>query len=419
MLNSKTIAVIESCDTKAQEAGYIKELIEKAGLKALVIDVSTGNGIRSNYDVSRDDVAASSGVSWSSMTGKSKGEKIAFMQRALQQYLEKIFDAGMIDGVMSVGGLQNTILATGAMQRLPIGFPKVMATTIACGGKTFGPYVGDKDIVMIPSIADFTGLNIVTSQIIANATAACVGMVEHAGDVLKKSKKPVVGVTLMGVTNIGACAAISELERLGIEGIGFHATGVGGPTMEKLAAQGLIDGILDMNVHEITEEYFGHGFSYGKDSAERLRISVKAKVPLVIAPGGIDFIDFEPSEYPPRMNERKFMMHNAEMAHIKLLPDEVDDVMESFVERLQAINYPVKVLLPTDGMRHNTQRGEELYWPEVDQKILDKIRAIKNPNLEIITVPGNLDTKEWGIAAAHYMIDEMKERNAIPDCIKY
>ena len=32
----------------------------------------------------------------------------------------------------------------------------------------------------------------------ANACACCAGMVKHAGQVLKKGDKPVVGVTLMG-----------------------------------------------------------------------------------------------------------------------------------------------------------------------------------------------------------------------------
>ncbi|MBQ5756450.1 MAG: Tm-1-like ATP-binding domain-containing protein, partial [Erysipelotrichaceae bacterium] len=103
----------------------------------------------------------------------------------------------------------------------------------------------------------------------------------------------------------------------------------------------------------------------------------------------------------------------ATMAHIKLLPDEAADATASFRERLAAIDYPVKVLLPTDGMRHNTRKGEELYWPEVDEIIIDEIRKIDNPNLEFITIPGNLDTKEWGIQAAHHMIDEMVERGVI------
>ncbi|XCP85164.1 Tm-1-like ATP-binding domain-containing protein [Roseburia hominis] len=415
----KTIAVIGSCDTKYREVAYMKELIEAEGISALVIDVATGPNPSYNYDVSRAEVVAAAGSSWEELEPKTKGEKIGFMMEACASYVEQIYREGKIDGIVSAGGLQNTVMATNAMRRLPIGFPKVMATTVACGKKTFEPVVGEKDIVVIPSICDFTGLNLVTRQIIANACACCVGMVKTAGKVLEKGKKPVVGVTLMGITNTGACAAVDELERLGMEVIGFHATGVGGAIMEQMAADGLIDGILDLTTHEITQEYFKGGFSYGEGAKYRLVKGVEKKVPLVVSIGGLDFIDFAVGEFPPRMDERVYMMHNATMAHIKLLPDEAYLTTARFVERLEKIDYPVKLLIPTEGMRHNTRKGEELYYKEVDDIIISKIKAVKNKNIEIITIPGNLDTVEWGTAAAHHMIDELKERGVIGDEIQY
>lgn len=38
-----------------------------------------------------------------------------------------------IDGIISMGGGGGTSIATTAMQALPIGFPKVCVTTLACG----------------------------------------------------------------------------------------------------------------------------------------------------------------------------------------------------------------------------------------------------------------------------------------------
>ena len=260
----KRIAIIGSCDTKHREVAYMRDLIEAEGIEVLVIDVATGPSPSYGYNVSREEVVEAAGTKWSELEPKSKGEKIAFMMEAAADYVEKIYREGKIDGILSAGGLQNTVMATNAMKRLPIGFPKVMATTVASGKKTFDLVVGDKDIVTIPSICDFTGLNLVTRQIMANACACCIGMVKTAGTILKKGRKPVVGITLMGITNTGACAAVDELERLGVEVIGFHSTGVGGAIMEQMAADGLIDGILDLTTHEITEGYFGSGFSYGE-----------------------------------------------------------------------------------------------------------------------------------------------------------
>lgn len=420
----KTIAVIGSCDTKHREVEYMKEQIEAQGIKALVIDVATGPNPSYNYDISRAEVVAAAGSSWEELEPKTKGEKIGFMMEAAAFFVEKIYKEGKIDGIVAAGGLQNTVMATNAMKRLPIGFPKVMATTVASGQKPFDLVVGAKDIVVIPSICDFTGLNLVTRQIMANACACCAGMVKQAGQVLKKGKKPVVGITLMGITNTGACAAVDELERLGVEVIGFHSTGVGGSIMEQMAADGLIDGILDMTVHELVPEYFMKkigkgGFSYGEGAKTRLRKSVEHKVPLVVCTGGLDFVDFATNDFPPRMDERVYMLHNATMAHIKILPDEAAEVSDCMVERLNKIDYPVKLLLTTDGMRHNTREGEELYYREVDDIILSKMRGIKNEHIEIITVPGNLDTTEWGIQAAHHMIDELRIHGVIGDEIQY
>ncbi len=411
----KTIAIIESCDTKYREAALMKEIITAAGLEGLVVNVATGPDRSFNYDISREEVAAFGGTSWEDMEDKTKGEKITYMQGAVSGFVKDLYEKGRIHGVVSVGGLQNTVMATEVMKKLPIGVPKVMATTVACGQKTFGPVVGERDIVVIPSICDFTGINMVTEQIIRNACACCIGMAvqEKAGEPVKKGKKPVVGVTLMGITNKGACAAIDELERCGVEAIGFHSTGTGGGIMEEMAGSGLIDGVLDMTVHEVAEGWFGGGFSFGPCWETRITKSLEAGVPLVVCPGGLDFCDFQTHEFPPRMDERKYMMHNSNTAHIKLLPEEAEQIAGIFAERLEKAAYPVQVLVPTQGMRHNTMEGEELYDPEVDEIILSAIDGIRNENVRIEKIPGNLDTKQWGIEAAHRMLDALRERGII------
>ena len=409
----KTIAIIGSCDTKYREITYMRERITAQGVDAIVVDVATGSAPSFGYDISREKVTESFGTNWAELERKTKGEKISFMMDACAAFIEHLFWEGKIQGVLSAGGLQNTLMATNAMKRLPIGFPKVMATTVASGRRMFQDVVGDRDIVVIPSICDFTGINIVTRKILDNACACCVGMVKYAGQVLQKKTRPVIGVTLMGITNTGACGAVQELERQGVEVIGFHATGTGGAVMEQMAEDGLIDGILDLTTHEIAQGYFKGGFSFGEGARYRLVKGVQKRIPLVVSVGGLDFCDFAVEEFPPHMEERVYMYHNATTAHIKLLYEEAESIAEDFAKRLEKVDYPVNLLLPTDGMRHNTRAGEELYNPEVDHIIIQRIKEIKNDKIQIITIPGNLDTKEWGIQAAQYMMDELHERGVI------
>lgn len=416
----KTIAIIGSCDTKYKEITFMRKFIEDRGLKVLVINIATGPSESYGYDISREQVAESFGTTWSELDAKSKSEKIGFMAEASANLVLQLYEQNSIHGILSVGGLQNTVVATTAMKALPIGFPKVMASTVASGKRCFDDVVGSSDIVVIPSICDFTGLNIITRQIISNACSCCIGMVQNAGQVLRKGDKPVVAVSLMGVTNAGACAAIEELERHGIETIGFHTTGVGGPLMEQMAEDSLIDGILDLTIHEITSGYFGGGFSFGEKAKHRLLKPIANQTPLVVCLGGLDFVDFGVHEFPPRMEERVYMKHNEAIAHIKILPDEAKEIAEIVAARLNTADYPIKLLLPTDGMRHNTRSGEELYYKTVDDILINRMKKIDNKNIEIITIPGNLDTKEWGIQAARHMINELIVRNKISkDFLQY
>ena len=404
----QTIIIVASCDTKHQEAAFMRRCVEAAGVRALVVDVATGPGPSLEYDISREETAMAAGVSWREMEGRTKGEKISYMKQAVSCLVSRLFWEGSLDGILAAGGLQNTVMATEAMKALPLGVPKVMATTVACGSRKFEDVVGEKDIVVLPSICDFTGLNMVTERILEHACACCTGMVKLAKGPLEKKNGPVIGVTLMGITNTGACGAIDYLKKHGVEAVGFHATGAGGPIMEELAEEGLIDGILDMNLHEIASGYFARGFSYNKRQEIRLWKSIRNRIPLVIAPGGLDFADFALGEFPDRMEERVYMMHNHNMAHIKLLPEEAAHVAEEIRRRLIAADYPVKLLLPTEGMRSNTRPGEELYDPEVDRRLLEGLRAMENPWITIEEIPGNLNTQEWGIEAAKRMLEELK-----------
>lgn len=419
VINMKTIAIIESCDTKHKEAKFIKDFIEAQDIKGLVINTATGPAESFNYDISREEVAEAFGTPWSEMEPKTKGEKIDYMKEAVASYVVKLYEEGKIHGIISVGGLQNTVMAANAMQQLPIGFPKVMATTVASGTRKFDLVVGDKDITVMPAICDFTGMNIITRQVISNACACCVGMVKFAGNVIAKGDKPVVALTLMGVTNNGAVGAVTELEKAGMEVIGFHATGVGGATMEDMAANGMVDGILDMTLHELTSEYFGGGFSYGPKASTRLVKSVDKKVPLVISLGGLDFVDFSTNELPDHMDERKYMLHNANTAHIKILPGEAEALGQIIADRLSKVTYPVKLLIPTKGMRHNTEDGQELYSPETDSVLINTIINRVNENVEVIVIPHNLDTEEFGVKAAHYILAEMKQQGKLPEDFKY
>ena len=137
----KTIAIIESCDTKFKETAYMREFIEKQGMKVIVLDVSTGQSSSYEYDISREEIVENAGAKWKDLALKTKAEKISFMTEAVAVYVELLYKEGKINGILSVGGLQNTVMATNAMKRLPISFLKLWLHSRIGGNKTFDSVV--------------------------------------------------------------------------------------------------------------------------------------------------------------------------------------------------------------------------------------------------------------------------------------
>ena len=66
-------------------------------------------------------------------------------------------------------------------------------------------------------------------------------------------------------------------------------TGTGGRTMESLAAQGLLAGVLDDYAAELADELVGGIYSAGPGSAQRRR---PGGVPQVVSVGALDMVNF-------------------------------------------------------------------------------------------------------------------------------
>ncbi len=402
MRGEKTILVIASCDSKREEALFMRRTLLEMGVKPLLADIAIGPDFESVADIRREEILEQAGFVWRDVCGRSKGELIELMMEAMKAAAVRLYREGKIDGVLSVGGVQNSTIAACAMRALPVGVPKVLGSTVASGKREFADVVGESDIVVIPSISDFAGVNMITQTIMRNACACAAGMARWAGTPLQKGKRPVVGVTLMGVTTRGATAAIRRLEELGIEAIGFHSTGTGGVVMETLAQQGLLDGILDLTTHEVASEYFKKGYSYC--GGERLHYTDGREFPVIVCTGGLDFVDFYAQDLPDRMEERKYNMHNDRLAHVKLLPDEAARVGAFFAQKLNRLPFGVEVYMPTQGMRANTEPGGSMDMPETDAALLRAIQNTLDPQkVTLHRMQGNLDTAEWGIRIADIM----------------
>ena len=177
----KTIAIIGSCDTKSAEIMHVKKFIENTGHKVFVIDISIGREQPYPADVPREEIIAASGHEWQAVKDTSKGELMGLITAGAEKLIPELYLQGKFDAVFSMGGLQNTTVAVNVMKKLPIGVPKVMLSTVANGNRTFEPFVGTRDIVLMPSIADISGINTITKMMMENAASCVIGMANHSG----------------------------------------------------------------------------------------------------------------------------------------------------------------------------------------------------------------------------------------------
>ena len=192
-----TIAVLGTFDTKGEEHGFVAERIRERGHHVLLIDVGTGAAATLTADLSREEVARQAGFDLGAVIARhDRGEAVAAMSQAAPAVLGQLYGDGKIDGVISLGGGGGTAIATAGMRALPIGFPKLMVSTLASGNTA--PYVGEKDIVMMPSIVDVAGLNRVSRQILARAAGAICGMVEAAIPAVED--RPIIVASMFGNT---------------------------------------------------------------------------------------------------------------------------------------------------------------------------------------------------------------------------
>ncbi|MBW2031429.1 MAG: Tm-1-like ATP-binding domain-containing protein, partial [Deltaproteobacteria bacterium] len=243
-----TIAVLGTFDSKGEEHLFLKERIERRGLRALTINLGTKDppAFRPDYDLF-------------SVTGErmwiagNRDEAINAMSYEAQRLILDLHQRGTIHGVISAGGGTGTHLGTSVMRVLPLGVPKVMVSTVA--SRDMSRTVGTKDITMIHSVVDILGVNSILGKVLDQAAGAVCGMAQALWE--KKEKKSRIALTFFGFITDAAMLAKECLERFGYEVIPFHANGTGGMAMEELARENTFAGILDLALHELADDLMG------------------------------------------------------------------------------------------------------------------------------------------------------------------
>ncbi|WP_340117819.1 ABC transporter permease [Pelagibius sp. 7325] len=398
-LRGDEVLVAGTFDTKRAELLYLRDRLAEQRIKVRTVDLST-SGKPSSADVPPHVVAAYHRGGAGSVFSGDRGASVRAMAGAFENWIVRQRGIG---GIISAAGSGGTALVTPAMRRLPIGLPKVMISTVASGN--VGQYVGPSDIMMMYSVTDVQGLNRISREVLANGAAALAGMVKQARHIRgSESDKPGLGLTMFGVTTTAVQQIVAKLEDR-YDCLVFHATGVGGRSMEKLADSGLLSAAIDLTTTEICDMMMGGVFAADED---RFGAFIRTRIPYVGSVGALDMVNFGPRDsVPEKYRNRTFVEHNPQVTLMRTTAEENARMGEWIAGRLNRMEGPVRFLLPEGGVSALDVPGQPFHDPAADRALFDAIARIFNetPNRRLLRLPHHVNDPAFAEAAVAALME--------------
>jgi uncharacterized protein (UPF0261 family)/ABC-type branched-subunit amino acid transport system ATPase component len=396
------VIIAGTLDTKGEELRYIRDIIKAAGLRTRLVDLSTA-GRNQGADVSAQEVALASPSGSAGIASGDRGTAVGAMTEAFRAWVGKQQN---VAGIISAGGSGGTAMATAGMQTLPVGVPKLMISTMAAGN--VAAYVGPTDVTMMHSVTDIQGLNRLSRAVLGNGAHAMAAMArswteQNAPNPGRRAaaERPLVGMTMFGVTT--ACVQqVSKLIEKDWEPLVFHATGMGGRSMEKLIDSGLMQGVIDVSTTEICDMMMG-GILAATD--DRFGAVIRTRIPYVGSLGALDMVNFgAPDTVPVHYRSRTLYPHNPQVTLMRTTVEENGRMGRWIGEKLNLMDGQVRFLLPEGGVSALDAPGHPFWDPEADAALFGAVNETVRvtANRQIIRLPHHINDPAFASALVQH-----------------
>jgi uncharacterized protein (UPF0261 family) len=382
------VLIVGTADTKSDELLYLAGRVALAGGIARTMDVGVLGTAPFAPDIPNHEVAAAADTTLAALAALGdENAAMAAMAAGAAAIVRREHAAGRLDGVLALGGTMGTDLSLEVCAALPLGVPKVLVSTVSFS-HLLPPERIAPDLTMIGWPGGLYGLNALCratlSQAAGAVVGACLAVEPPAG------QRPLVAISSLGKSCLSYMTGLKPaLEARGYEVAVFHCTGMGGRSMEALAADGRLAAVLDLCLQELGNALAGSVVSAGDD---RLTAAGRAGVPQIVAPGATDMIDL-PSwkPLPAAYAGRAYHAHNRLIGSVGASAEERRRVAHEIGTRLAAATGPTAFVLPLRGIQQWDRPGEPMHDPAGLGAFVAAARDAVRPPVERIELDAHIN----------------------------
>ncbi|KAJ3692507.1 hypothetical protein LUZ60_012857 [Juncus effusus] len=423
---TKQVYCIGTADTKLEELQFLADRVRSAidsftagstKVEVTIVDVSTSNNKTPKITneipyISRESILSQQLQDSGFPLPEERGEAISLMSKCLTSFLLNSLQSGNLLGAIGLGGSGGSALISPALRSLPLGFPKILISTVASGNTE--PYIQTSDLVLFPSVVDICGINSVSRVIFANAASAFAGMIvgklheKNCGEE-RESVRNTVGVTMFGVTTPCVNLVREKLTEKGYETLIFHATGVGGKAMEQLVDQGFIQGVLDITTTEIADYLVGGVMACDNSRFDKI---IEKNIPFILSVGALDMVNFgAKNTVPSNFSDRKFHIHNEQVTLMRTTIEENKKFARFIAEKINKSKGKVTICLPKNGISALDSEGKPFYDQDTTNALINELDKliIKSEDRQVKIFPYHINDQEFADElVSEFLLMDMK-----------
>ena len=397
MPRKPVVCLAGTLDTKGTEYAYVRDALLASDVDVLVVDCGVLGEPYFTPDIPSSEVAARAGVDLADFAAGRRGRR-RWPQRGHHE--DERGAARGRRGPLRRGPDRRRPrawaarvardLLGGALQNLGIGVPKLIVSTM--GSNNVRPYVGHSDMMIMNAVTDIAGLNRISKQVLSNAAHAAAGMARgyEATKSQAEASKPLVAISMFGVTTPGVMRIREQLEDNGFEVVTFHAVGEGAG-MEHLIDTGAIDALIDYTLPEIINHWNKGIFDPGvrADGGRGPHRHPAGRRPR----RGRVLQLRRPGHHPGRVRHRRAQHHHPQPEHHLAAGDPGRDAAARRVHR-RARQPGARPeggrRCPLNGLDNYFKEGSQ--WHGVDvSPLLDSLRATLDPSIEVVEMDDNIN----------------------------